>query len=259
MLDSLRIDAMERVPETIDEIEQERDPATLDKLVRQLCDDFEVLAVASLLVDGKPQSFFTNLCRAAANWARYLEYRDARQWPKAPVVHTAPMVGAMVAGQWGLATALAQTASSGERRATDYEDEYQYARLLIELAKCRGRRTAEVASLLAAVVGADQGLFAPKLAVVEALLAAEAGEIRERFADAVSHYDQQVEEQSKMLTIDQRKLEPRKYLWLEGLAFLRLAELNGIEIADNYLYCPPLARVPMAKPYAGDWTVTFRA
>jgi hypothetical protein len=258
MLDGLRNDAMERVPDTIDEIAEEVEPLALDRLVRQLCDDFEVLAVGSLLLDAKPESFFLNLCRAAENWKRYLEHRSLMKWSPAPATLLSPLVGAVVASQWQLMAKLAELASAGGKREGDYDDEYLYARLVIELIKAGGRRAPQVNLAAAALAEADGGLFAGRLAVIQALLSGDADALQKSFADAVADYDNTIQEQAKMITIDPRKLEPKKYIWLEGLAFLRLAELTGMKITDQYLYCPPLARSVLTRPYAGDWVATFR-
>ena len=104
----------------------------------------------------------------------------------------------------------------------------------------------------------DQGMFTSRGAVVRALLAADASMLDEAFGQAIADRGNMIDEQSRMLTVDQRQLEPHKHVWLEGLALLRLAEVARLDIRDDYLYCPPLARLRMEHSYVGDWAVTFR-
>jgi len=41
-------------------------------------------------------------------------------------------------------------------------------------------------------------------------------------------------------------------VYVEGLAFLRIAERLGLALQGEYLYLPSLARVPMRRPFPGE-------
>jgi hypothetical protein len=257
LLDSLRQDALDRVPDAMDEVQRTANPEDLGKLLRELCSAFELIGTAALLVDGRPDSFFLNLCRAAENWRRYLEFRGSIPSPEVMTDSMAPLVDACAAGHWPLAAAVATQASTGRKSDTDYDDEYCYARLLIEVVRGRALRTPEVDEALSASAAADQGLYASRLAAVGALLSGDGRAFAEAFAAAVGDRQASIDRQAKMVSIDPKKLAPRRHLWLEGLALLRIAESVGITVADTYLFCPPLARIPMPRPYEGDWAVTL--
>ena len=257
MLEALRNDARDRVTSSIDEIRLEEVSAETRNAVRQLCLDFEVIAIGALLIDAKPQTFFTNLCRSAENWRRYLEVRQAKSATDASITFLSPLIGAMVAGNWTLAGAVAALALHGAQEETDYEDEVLHARLLNHLVSGRCRSTPEIEALAARLTEVDQGLFSARLGVMRALLARNRTAFVDAFAAAVGSYGDRIEELAGMLTVPRAKVAPHRHLWLEGLALLRMADAIGLKVADDFRYCPPLARIPMAPLYAGDWVVAL--
>ena len=48
---------------------------------------------------------------------------------------------------------------------------------------------------------------------------------------------------------------PHRFLWLEGLALLRLGEQAGLHVEGELRFCPRLARVRMLVPYEGDYAI----
>lgn len=257
LLDALRKDAVDRVPELIDKIESGAGDEELERDVRDLCDDFIVMAVASLLIDGKADVFFLNLCRCGENWRRYLQYLTRVNSIEAPLESINPLTAAIVAGRWDLAKGIANLWRSAAKAEMDYEDEYVFKKLTLECVISDYEISPEISRLLDKLESLDQGEFAARIAVIRALIDGDELTFQDTFEEAVLDYDMKIGAQANMLTVDPRKLAPRRFVWLEGLSYLRVAEAKGLLNDNQYAFCPPLARTAMTDSYDGDWAVTF--
>ncbi|MBJ6764554.1 hypothetical protein JGU66_27615 [Myxococcaceae bacterium JPH2] len=69
-------------------------------------------------------------------------------------------------------------------------------------------------------------------------------------------YEAQTETRARSFATPVTSFAPHRFLWLEGLGLLRLAERVGLQLMDTeYRYCPRLSRVPMKARYLGDWAI----
>lgn len=89
-LSLMRDDASKRVQSTIFTLALTKDWTELRVDVEELCNDFLILASASLFADYKPEMFYLNLCRCAENWRRYAnlirsEYQHEPHYWKIPL------------------------------------------------------------------------------------------------------------------------------------------------------------------------------
>lgn len=252
---SLRADAADLLGEIMDVFRTDGTREELLEAGETIVSGFHLVGAATLLVDGNSQGFFLNLCRMAENWRRLIRLLRSRGLEPPSARHTTALLGALAAGDFDLADALAAE-SATPRQADDYEDEHLWATILQGLARLTPPPPGSLEPLIQKLEAVGSEEYPPRCEMARALLAPDAKAFREAFEAARLGYEIATEEKAKDFTTPVTPFAPHRFLWLEGLALLRLAERRGVVPASaQYTYCPPLARVPMTARYQGDWTI----
>jgi hypothetical protein len=258
---SLRADAALALEGLMDDFMPGADRDTLLAQVNDIILRLHLIGVATLLVDGDPQGFFLNLCRAAENGRRLLTLLHARQLPPPPASWNVPLLAALAAGHFAQADAIAAASTSTWQHAEvrEYEDEFLWAVILQHLARQRPSPATTVEPLIAHLEKVNKKEYGSRCALARALLAKARDDFAKAFESARLAYELRIEKEAKAFGAPVTSLAPHRSLWLEGLALLRLAERAGLVIdGTDYRYCPPLARVPMTAKYADDWAIPAR-
>ncbi|MFY0526486.1 hypothetical protein ACN28I_26210 [Archangium gephyra] len=227
-----------------------------DRTLRQfetLCLHLHTLAAASLLVEGEPQVFHEELCRAAWQWRRLLQYQHSHGWRPPPASRNMPMLGAILAEHWELARQVAALSTTSWQEGEEYEDDACWAILLQELVLARADGRARMDVLLAKLEQLGGERNEHRCAWSRSLLAPDASARADAFAALLALHGEEIETRARSMTASAEKLAPYRYLWFEGLALLRLSARAGHPLPEGYYkYCPPLARVPMGRPLRED-------
>jgi hypothetical protein len=252
-LRDLRAAAAYELGELMDGFRRGADAATLRAQYRDVARHLHTVAVACLLVDGDPQKLFLNLVRCAENGRRFLALLRERALELPPASWDLPLQAALAAGDLERAGAVARLSrDTRDAAASEYEDEFLWAAVLQGLA--RGAPAAEVRPTLARLLEVAPDRRAARAAVVDALLERDATRFAEAFTAAHAEHSAEVEERARSLTTPSW-FTPHRFLWLEGLALLRLAERAGVGLDAELPHCPRLARVKMTAGYDGDWAI----
>jgi hypothetical protein len=255
---SLRDDAGAAVRALIPHISQENGPRdTLVSDTRELCGSFLTIAAATLLLEGRTQPFFMNLCRSAENWRRLLVHLERHELAPVPASWSlSPLVGAVAACHWELAAGLAERLTPSRQVEEEYTMEFAWVHALgaLVLHSVRG----EVPTpRLEVLERASREACWPALAW--ALMHEDAGAFEAAFATAISEHTTRTEKLARAVTTRGDRFAAHRYLWFEGLALLRLARKRGLAIPTRgYRYCPPLALAPVTERYQGDWVILLR-
>jgi hypothetical protein len=252
----LRADAASMLAERMRRFDPGADRDTLLAQVDAIVLDLQIIAAATLLVDGNAQHFLLNLCRAAENGRRLLELLRTRALAPPLARKNGPLVCALAAGHFALASAVSRVSPTEWRKEEEYEDEFLWARVLQELARQESPSLPAVEHLLAHLEEVGEDTYASRSGVARALLSGDRDAFAENFATARLEYEEETETRASSFATPITAFAPHRFLWLEGLGLLRLGERAGIQLADTeYRYCPPLARVPMTLQYNGDWGI----
>ncbi|KFA92784.1 hypothetical protein Q664_13060 [Archangium violaceum Cb vi76] len=233
--------------------------APRDNLVRnvdELCLRYHTLGVASLLLDGHPRDFFLALGRAAENWRRLLVHLRTRGERLPPATSHTPLLGAVAASHWELARGIVM-ASATERQADidEYEDDFDWALLLQQLIAPAERAPGRTEALITQLERSGADTYGERLEVARTLQGHEAQAFFDAFEQVLLAHEEQTEELASKSTTPFERFAPYRYLWLEGLALLRLGERAGFTREDRIRYCPPLARLRMHVPIDEDWLI----
>lgn len=253
---SLREDAASELGRLLERFKPGADRDTLLSQLDTITLDLHAIAVATLLVDGNPQGFFLNLCRAAENWRRLHALLRSRNLPPPPTTKTLPLLAALAAGHFELADALASAPTAERLEGVEYEDEFLWASILRYLAREMPPGASTVKSLLTQLRKVNKKEYGHRCDLVLALLGGERYGFATAFEKARLEYELVTDKRAASFTTPFTTFTPHRFLWLEGLALLRLGARAGFVLEDaDYRFCPPLARVPMTAKYTGDWTI----
>jgi len=255
---SLREDSAEAVSSLLEGLDPRIGREAFLQEVEALCLHFHILAVSTLLLDGDAQHFFLNLCRAAENWRRMLMHARAQGWPHPPATRNMPLLGAAAAGQWTLASEVAALSTCPWREGEEYEDDHCWALVLQELVQARQENPARIEALLVRMEALGGDAAESRLGMARGLLTGNQHAFLDAFTRALQERGEWLESRAHSFTTPVTKFAPHRYLWLEGLALLRLGERAGFkELGGYHRYCPPLARLPMRVAYTGDWAFSL--
>ncbi|MFY0562453.1 hypothetical protein ACN28E_01310 [Archangium lansingense] len=249
----LRENAGAAAPVLISHIDPDGERDRLVEEVRELCRCFVNIAAATLLLEGRPQPFFLNLCRAAENWRRLLLHLERRNLPPPPASWgLVPLAGVVAAGQWELAPQVAERMTRSWQKDTgEYAAEFAWASALAGLV-LHATRGEDPTPRLQELTRASKEECWPALA--QALVDGDTPTFLSAFSEALASHEARTEKLARGFTQHEDHFGAHRHLWFEGLALLRLARRRGLDVPnERYRYCPPLAQVPMTEPYRGDW------
>ncbi len=249
----LRENAGAAAPVLISHIDPDGERNRLIEEVRELCRCFVNIAAATLLLEGRPQPFFLNLCRTAENWRRLLLHLERRKLQPPPASWgLIPLAGVVATGQWELARQVAERmTTTWQKDSGEYAAEFAWTSALagLVLHATRGEDPTPRIQELARVSKEECW---PTL--TQALVDKDTPTFLSAFSDALSHHEARTEKLARGFTQREDHFGAHRYLWFEGLALLRLAHQRGLDVPnERYRYCPPLAQVPMTESYQGDW------
>jgi hypothetical protein len=251
---SLRADAAARLTVLLGGFDPDAPRDTLLEHGEAIVLQLHLIATVTLLADGNAQGFFLNLCRMGENWRRLMVLLRGRGMAPPSARRNTALLATLAAGHFPLAAALAEV-SATPRQEDDYEDEYLWASLLQELAR-PSASPEQMERLLAALEQVGEQAYGHRAAVVHALLARDERAFVSAFEAAQLDQELDTEKRARAFGTPVTPFAPHRFLWLEGLALLRLAERAGLACDDTeWRLCPPLARVPMTARYGWDWTL----
>jgi len=221
---------------------------------REVCDHFLTLATASLRIDKKRNFFFQNLCRSAENWRRFILSSKDHYKKQAPLMYKTPLYAGLVANDKGLINNLVSALPKSFVKGEEYEDDFLVAKIHALLCLNDLAVDEEVSSALNALNATQQSLLKAKL--FKSLLDGDENNFWLAFQELSTEYKVWVKERSKALTTSKLEFVIHKFLWLEGLIWLRLAKQKGFSLTKKTdKYCPLKLVMGMNEKFYGDWTL----
>lgn len=224
---------------------------------REICDHFITLAAASLLADMKPELYFQNLCRSVENWRRYFVSSAQHFSQQPPLLYNRPLYAALAANEHRLLTGLADVMPKQYKKGEEYEDQFHGAWLHVLIALNRCENNSQIARHLAQFeISGGEGnrttLFKSLLGL-EGLVEAD---FWSAFENASFAYDEDVQGRIESIATDIVQFIPHRYIWFEGVAWLRLAMTKGFTLPSKRIkYCPDETLENIDEIYQNDWLI----
>ncbi|MCP3168888.1 immunity 49 family protein [Myxococcus qinghaiensis] len=210
------------------------------------------LAFCALLVDARPHAFFHHLCHSAHARHHFLRLvADGHGADPRFLCATRefPFIDALAAGQLDLAVSLARLAARKHEPTLEYEDDFLLYHFLHQYClKLKGVGASDLSAILKRWDVVLEGGSDTYLEMCRALLAHEVSAFDEALQATI---DARLLKFSRLTRDSGPNDELRKTegaLFMNGLALLRLAEMQGLETRREYVTIPSLARLPLGMP-----------
>lgn len=234
-------------------VEQAPDPAERGMAAQAVSSHYEAVAICELLLDAGIDAFFHHLIRSAQT-RRWLLQQSAREegYPAKALKasFTRPLFDAIAANQFKLAREIAALSPRTWYPEVEYEDDFCYAHFLHRylLGDAPGRLTPILDQFQVVLEEAPSA----RLGLCKVLLSRDPQAGEEAFLRLLDERTEKLDRLKKTSAYwDGRDalLYPNTVIFIEGLAWLRLLEAVGINLDDEYRYCPGLARVGGYAPF----------
>jgi hypothetical protein len=193
------------------------------------------------MIDFDVEGFGRNLIRGAVNWKRFLE--NSKEINKAvPSSNNITVFSSIVCNRLDLAEALLLLAEPKKTR-WEYEDEHFSAIFVKEYFLSNYTDYETIVDLKELCDEIDDYLEkrTPKVLFYRALLSGDPENIIDSFEEWNEDVVEQREKKADSLYSTSTE-EFTRHIWLEGLSFIRLAELKGIKFPGTIDLIPPLIR-----------------
>jgi hypothetical protein len=211
--------------------------------LHELSRNERMLAIALLLGRGDTESFFQHLRLSGEAHARLLTLaRDTGLKVRfAGTGNYHPFCNALAAGQDALARELARLSPEEWMRGVEYEEDFVHGRFLHFLVLDGFQASARQQALLERMAALDPEP-PPQQRLCRALFEKDSRAFADALADAVRDHIRHHEEleATRFNPTAEGRTEP--YVFIEGLALLRLAATVGLQTEPEHRLMPSLAR-----------------
>lgn len=222
---------------------------------RRVSDYFLTLGAASLLADMKPALFFMNLCRSAENWRRFMLSSQEHFKQRPSLMFNTPMYAAIVAQDKTLIKGICDVLPEQWKEGEEYQDQFHATWLpaLLLLNDCQLDDQIE-AHLTALEESEEEPLRSDLYKALLNLDDLDESDFWNQFNSALYAHEETIEKRVSSASTDIQRFIAHRFIWFEGLVFLRLALINGFVLpSKSIMFCPDEALAAMPEPYRDDW------
>jgi hypothetical protein len=212
------------------------------------CQAYRHAGIAHFLMYGDPLELFSSLSRSGRAYAHFLSLAPDTQKLTSRV---APFFDAVVAGDDAVAADIATLSRPTWNSDEEYEDDFLYALFLLRRFYLSASQ-AELTGLLQRYEQVLDGAPDPRLDVCLALLADDSGALDAALLDLAGAVAKFIQERIRAGVVIDSFAETEPYIWVEGLALIRLARTRGLELSSDYPMAPSLAMIAGPASYAAD-------
>lgn len=216
--------------------------------LRSISGLFQGVGICKLLVDADVTRFRENLIRSAQ--ARRYFLRKSHEEGSLDdrflgLSKTEAIFDAIVADAPELVAEIVSLSVDRWSNAAEYEDDFCYFIFVHRLASTPGfAGSADSAALIARFEGALEGAPSDRLDLCRAIHEHDAAALRKAIECFLDHRKSQIEARRARITeyTAQAIFWPASFVSIEALCWLALARSNGMQMDDEFLFCPPEAR-----------------
>jgi hypothetical protein len=222
-------------------------PEETERLLFHLSRYHRAAGIARLLTEADGVAFRLSLQRSGEARRRLLQWATGVRWPFnrfTATGHCGPLCDALSAGADALARDIARLSSDTPVKEYEHEEDFLYGRLLGLLALDADTAPGRVEPVLDALERALEGQEAPRLAMARALVIREQDAFNAALDALLTEHESRHDARARAMSLEDECALTERYVSVEGLALLRLAERRGLAVQADYLFLPSLARVP---------------
>lgn len=223
-----------------------------DERVLDLCRDFRRRGIARFLLSAEPSDLFADLVRSGTALAARL------RGPRSSQIATSSCEAwfdAVAASDWSSAATIAAGTPDDVVNDWEYEEDFLYMRLLQHL-PASGVAGAELKVILARQAVLEPDDPSPRSRCSRALAVGDTEGFVSALEDLISQREQVYAEGMANEVLIEEDWATEGYVFVEGLALLRLAALRGHPLEHlSFLFVPDVLRSPRSMAHDQDaWT-----
>ena len=223
------------------------------KIIEELCRHYRAVGICVLVAEGDADAFYHWLIQSALSRKFYLDGIRAEGGGEPRFVRASfvdPVLDAVASRQWRLASELADLNSHVWLEGEEYEDDFLYGEFWRQrLAGDKAALPGLVRRWIEVLEGGDD----PRLDLVSTLLNDRA----EGFTDTLRSLLDSVEAEARAAAepktdsavTDDYAFHPNRWISVEGLAWLALAERESIAVEAEFPACPRVVRGADYTPF----------
>lgn len=212
------------------------------------CQNFRMAGTGALLLTGRAERFHWHLHQSGRAFAWFLaNSKDSLQRTSRAL----PFFDAVVAGDLECAAEVARRARHTWARGEEYEEDFLFIEFLMRHFFLQAAPD-ETEALLQRYAQALQGTEDPRLGVCQSLLEKDARLFDESLNHFLSEQHDRFEQVADRTSLPEDVLATERYVSVEGLALVCLAESQGMATAEDYLHVPSIARERTALVFSAD-------
>jgi len=225
--------------------------AALGPVIEDMCDHYRALAICLFADDGNTDDFFHWLLHAPLARKHYFETVPAGGPDEARnrrASFVGPVLDAIVCRQWKLAETLTAAAAPAWLEGEEYEEDYCWG-VFLRLALGNASPSEIFARWRKALEGGQDR----RLDVAVALAAKDAPEFEEALRALLRANEARARNMTDpgtpSILASDYPFTPNRWVSIEGLAFLSLADRNGVAAAFELPGCPADLRSATYAPF----------
>ncbi len=232
---------------------QKEGTAGLGEKTEDLCRSYRALAICTLSEGADTTGFFHWLLHSPIMRKYYLETVDqkglgAPQYRRVGFVD--PILDAMAARQWELAVQIGHLSATDWLEGFEYEEDYCYGEFLRLAARGAMTEIPVVLSRWARVIGGGEDL---RLTLAESIASHDSPGfefgLRSLLQDAAARANQAASPDEGSVLASEYSFHPNRWVSIEGLALLAIAEREKIGVDFELEGCPRIARAANYPPF----------
>jgi len=206
--------------------------------------DYRTLAIAHLLGDADRDLFFHNISLSAQMRNELLlKHKGVGGKPSRFLCasHIQPFFDAIAAGQDSIAENIALLSYDHWVEEEEYEEDFYYAHFMYLFIQRVEKEILE--KLLVNFERSLQGNDSSHYTMCQALLKKNQDLFESSVIELLVDRSEQFEKMGERMISKSEQYLTEKYIYVEGLALIRIAKSIGLKIRDEYTGCPAIAIV----------------
>ena len=219
----------------------------------RMCSGIRMAGCYSLLIDADAETFSQCLHVSARAFEHFLGLIPEDQHV---VSRAAPLLDALACLDFDGAFRISSQLSKKWNRAMEYEEDFLFFQLLMELL-FRSRDEGECRKLLEAYERVLEGKSDERLDVARALLDRDADAFDSALRALIDRHVDYYKRMRASGALPEVQLLSEGKVFVEGLALIRVAERHGLTVAPNYRLIPSSVRRDFSTTFSDDLWRTF--
>jgi hypothetical protein len=223
----------------------------------KLSELFQATGICHLLERSDAEAFRVNLIRSAQARRFYLKRARSAGSPddrRLALSRSQAFLDAVVAGNLALAREIAELSPDTWLANREYEDDFHYFLFLhIIVKRPQDLPVPLLEGHLQKLEQALEGAASTRLAICRALLARDPRAFAEALGALVAERRENFDEERSRVAESDGLFWPRSFVFIEGLALLKLAEVLGMKVEEEFPMCPGFGRLPTNETSERDF------